>query len=127
MFKRLIITTIANRRKKEIDKWSNNPIKSQEKTLKKLIKAGRQTLFGKAHNFSQINNYEDYKQNIPVVDYEGIKSYINKIMEGHRDVLWPGRPIYFAVTVFPLPTFNTSPNKDLFLETFVIALMTSET
>ena len=98
MFKRLIIRTIANRRKKEIDKWSNNPLKSQEKTLKKLIKAGRQTLFGKAHNFSQINNYEDYKQNIPVVDYEGIKSYINKIIEGGRDVLWPGRPIYFAIT-----------------------------
>mgnify|MGYP001378132143 CR=1 FL=1 len=98
MFKRLIITTIASRRKKEIDKWSNNPLKSQEKTLKNLINAGRQTLFGKAHNFSQINNYEDYKKNIPVVDYEGIKSYINKIIEGHRDVLWPGRPIYFAVT-----------------------------
>ena len=78
MFKRLIIRTIASRRKKEIDKWSNNPLKSQEKTLKKLIKAGRQTLFGKAHNFSQINNYEDYKKNTPVVDYEGIKSYINK-------------------------------------------------
>ena len=98
MFKKLIIRIIATRRKKEIDKWSNNPLKSQEKTLKKLIKAGRQTLFGKAHNFSQINNYEDYKQNIPVVDYEGIKSYINKIMEGGRDVLWPGRPIYFAIT-----------------------------
>lgn len=98
MLKSFIIKKLAARRKKAIEKWSNKPVISQENTLKKLIKSGQKTLFGKDHNFSQIKKYEDYKKNIPVVDYEGIKPYINKIIQGDRNVLWPGRPAYFAVT-----------------------------
>ena len=61
MLKSFIIKKLAARRKKAIEKWSNNPVISQENTLKKLIKSGQKTLFGKDHNFSQIKTYEDYK------------------------------------------------------------------
>tara|TARA_B100000427_G_scaffold183975_1_gene152931 strand:+ start:1013 stop:2509 length:1497 start_codon:yes stop_codon:yes gene_type:complete len=98
MLSHTIINFLARRRKKEIEKWAKNPIRSQKKTLTKLIEAGEKTLFGKDHFFSQITTYEDYKKHVPISDYEGIKKYIKKIIEGHKNILWPGRPKYFAIT-----------------------------
>jgi len=98
MFKHFIISFLAKRQKKAILKWAENPIISQSETLKNLISSGEKTLFGRDHNFKTINSYNSFKKNIPVVDYEEIKPYINKIIQGKTDVLWPGRPKYFAIT-----------------------------
>ena len=98
MFKHFIISFLAKRQKKAVLKWAENPITSQNETLKNLISSGKKTLFGRDHNFNSINSYSSFKKNIPIVDYEEIKPYINKIIQGKGDVLWPGRPKYFAVT-----------------------------
>ncbi len=79
-------------------KWINNPIESQKKVFYKLIRSAKHTAFGKDHHFSQITSYEDFKKNVPVTDYEGLKPYIEKIINGEYNVLWKGRPIYFAKT-----------------------------
>ncbi|MDG2397158.1 MAG: GH3 auxin-responsive promoter family protein [Flavobacteriaceae bacterium] len=79
-------------------KWINNPIDAQKKTLKKLIYKGKQTQFGKQHDFSRINTYQEFVQNVPVRDYEGLKRYIEKIINGEDNVLWPGKPLYFSKT-----------------------------
>ena len=79
-------------------KWIENPINAQEKTLKYLIKNASKTKFGIDHNFKLIKNYEDFKLNVSVNDYEGIKPYIELIIAGENDVLWQGRPLYFAKT-----------------------------
>jgi phenylacetate-coenzyme A ligase PaaK-like adenylate-forming protein len=79
-------------------KWMNNPVKAQEKTLQYLIKNAQNTDFGKDHNFDQIQNYEDFKKNVPIRDYEGLKHYIEKVKAGKSDVLWKGHPVYFAKT-----------------------------
>jgi len=78
--------------------WSSSPIKTQEKVLLSLIKSARNTAFGKDHNFSAIDSYERFKLQVPVRDYEGLKNYIERIKGGEKDVLWPGRPSYFAKT-----------------------------
>ena len=74
------------------------PIKWQEKTLADLISQARNTEFGKDHNFDSIKTYEDFKKQVPVNDYEGLKSYIDKVVEGTENVLWPGVPAYFCKT-----------------------------
>jgi hypothetical protein len=79
-------------------KWINNQIGSQQKILRQLINQAENTQFGKDHNFSQITSYEDFKKAVPIRDYEGLKHYIEKIIEGNYNVLWKGRPIYFAKT-----------------------------
>ncbi len=79
-------------------KWSKNPIKTQERVLQRLIKTSQSTDFGKDHHFKEIKNYTDFKKNVPVRDYEQLSHYIEKIKEGKRDVLWPGLPIYFSKT-----------------------------
>jgi hypothetical protein len=79
-------------------KWSAQPGKYQEKIFKELIARGRNTVFGKDHGFESIRHYEDFKNNVPVRDYEDIKPYIQQVLEGKADVVWPGKPAYFAKT-----------------------------
>ena len=79
-------------------KWSKNPVKTQDKVFKKLISKAKHTRFGKDHSFYQIHRKEDFSKHVPIRDYEEIKTYINRIIDGETNVLWPGRPIYFAKT-----------------------------
>ena len=79
-------------------KWSNNPIKTQEKVLQSLLDKAKNTDFGKDHGFLDIQNYDEFKKAVPVRDYEGLKHYIERIREGKLDVLWKGKPLYFAKT-----------------------------
>ncbi|MCF6350069.1 MAG: GH3 auxin-responsive promoter family protein [Flavobacteriaceae bacterium] len=83
---------------KNIEKWSNNPIKTQEKVFNNLISSAKNTVFGKEHAFNKINTYQDYKKQVPVRDYEALKPYIEQILDGENNVLWKGKPIYFAKT-----------------------------
>ena len=79
-------------------RWSNNPIQTQEKVLHSLLDKAKNTDFGKDHGFLDIQNYDEFKKAVPVRDYEGLKHYIEKIREGKLDVLWKGKPLYFAKT-----------------------------
>ncbi len=73
-------------------------VEDQKRILKELLKTGRKTDFGADHQFDKINTYEEFRQAIPVRDYEKFKPYIEKIKEGKHNVLWKGLPIYFAKT-----------------------------
>ena len=83
---------------KRVYRWSKKPLETQEKVFQNLISEAKNTAFGKDHNFSAIKNYNDFKANIPVVDYEGLRSYVDRVVEGEEDVLWKGKPLYFAKT-----------------------------
>ena len=79
-------------------RWLKTPLKTQKKVFRNLIIKGRKTLFGRQFNFSDIKNYEDFKLRVPVFDYETLKPYIEKIKKGELNVLWKGKPLYFAKT-----------------------------
>ncbi len=83
---------------KRVYKWASNPIKTQEKVFTKLIRQAKETTFGKEHQFSTINSYDDFKKQVPVRDYEALQPYIQLILAGQSDVLWKGKPLYFAKT-----------------------------
>lgn len=73
-------------------------LQDQENILKELVKTGKTTEFGKEHHFADVKTYEDFKQAVPIRDYESFKTYIEKIKEGKHNILWKGVPIYFAKT-----------------------------
>jgi len=83
---------------KKVLRWAEKPHKTQEKVFKHLLSKGRKTAFGKDHNFDTITNYEDFKKEVVVTDYEGLKPYVDRIIAGESDVLWTGKPLYFAKT-----------------------------
>jgi hypothetical protein len=70
----------------------------QSKILKQLINKAKHTEFGKDHNFSNIFSYQDYCKKVPVRNYEQLYSYIEKVKKGNENILWPGKPRYFAKT-----------------------------
>jgi hypothetical protein len=88
----------AKQVKKRVYKWAKNPVKTQDKVFKKLISKAKNTAFGKDHDFASIKTYEDFKAKVKVSDYEGLRSYVDRVVAGEKDVLWKGKPIYFAKT-----------------------------
>jgi GH3 auxin-responsive promoter len=83
---------------KKVYKWADEPIRSQEKVFNNLIEQAKSTVFGKDHDFNSIQSHEDFKNKVPIRDYEALKPYIERIKKGEKDILWKGIPIYFAKT-----------------------------
>ena len=82
----------------KINKWASNPIETQQKVFHSLISEARSTQFGKDHDFININSHEEFVKRVPIRDYEALKPYIEKVVAGESDVLWKGKPLYFAKT-----------------------------
>src|SRR5438105_4988758 len=73
-------------------------ISIQQNLLLNLVQSAANTDFGKAHHFSEIKNYDDFKAAVRIRDYEDFKDYIELIADGREDVLWRGKPLYFCTT-----------------------------
>ena len=96
--KALLAKPYAKQIRRKINKWASNPIKTQNKVFKNLISKAALTQFGKDHDFKNITTYNDFVSRVPIRDYEDLKPYINKVVAGEKNVLWKGKPIYFAKT-----------------------------
>ncbi|WP_347923222.1 GH3 auxin-responsive promoter family protein [Pontimicrobium sp. SW4] len=97
-FKALLAKPFAKQIQKKVNKWANNPIKTQQKVFEKLISSATSTDFGKDHDFISINSYEDFQKRVPIRDYEALKPYVERVVQGEKNILWKGKPIYFAKT-----------------------------
>jgi len=79
-------------------KWARNPAETQQKVFRELLQKAQGTAFGQDHGFSGIQSYSDFAAKVPVRDYEALKDYVDRMVKGEADVLWPGKPLYFAKT-----------------------------
>ena len=82
---------------KKNNTWINAAVSTQNKQRKFILDNAKNTKFGKDHGFSKILSY-DWKKSVPIRDYEGLKPYIDLVVNGENDILWPGKPIYFCKT-----------------------------
>lgn len=78
--------------------WTSNPHKTQQRVFEHLLQTAQQTAFGKDHNFAAIKTPLQFAEQVPIRDYEALKPYMDRAVEGNEDILWPGRPLYFAKT-----------------------------
>jgi hypothetical protein len=85
---------VANKQKQ----WTSQPVKYQEQVLQDILRKGRNTIFGRDHKLDQVRSQEEFIQAVPVRDYEDLKPYVDKVVQGQKDILWPGIPAYFAKT-----------------------------
>ncbi len=74
----------------------SQPHVSQSDVLENLLFSASDTEFGIQHKFSEIRHYGDYRQQVPIAEYDDIKHYIKRMMYGERDVLWPGKVRWFS-------------------------------
>ena len=83
---------------KKTQAWVTTPVETQKAVFINLIKDAKETQFGKDHYFDQIRTYEDFSKQVPVRDYEALKPYVDRVVKGEENILWKGKPLYFAKT-----------------------------
>ena len=91
-----IISWVIKKRIHRINKFIKEPIQSQDKLLKDLIRKSKNTIWGKKYNYPEINNYTDFKKTVPIQSYEDIKTYVDLIKNGEKNVLWAEKVLSFA-------------------------------
>ena len=78
--------------------WSDNPVQTQQTVFKEIIRQAKNTQFGIDHHFDSINSFQDFSNKVPIRDYEALKPYVDRVVQGEENVLWKGKPLYFAKT-----------------------------
>ncbi|WDF57095.1 GH3 auxin-responsive promoter family protein [Mucilaginibacter sp. KACC 22063] len=97
-FKAFIGKLYANIAQKHINNIRKNALTLQDKTFRYLVSEAANTVFGEDHGFNDIHNYNDFKKRVPIRDYEGLRTYIDRIIKGEDNIMWPGIPAYLAKT-----------------------------
>lgn len=80
----------------DIELFLKYPHDVQNELLKKLVEQGAQTEFGKKYGFKDIKNYNTFKERVPVHTYEQFFPYIERLMRGEQNILWPSEIKWFA-------------------------------
>lgn len=83
---------------KKTQKWASNAVETQQKVFFDLIRQAENTQFAKDHDFANIKTTEDFAQHVPIRDYEALKPYVDCVVNGEENILWKGKPLYFAKT-----------------------------
>ncbi|MDP3790896.1 MAG: GH3 auxin-responsive promoter family protein [Candidatus Omnitrophota bacterium] len=82
----------------KFDKKTKNPLSAQKEFLLNMLYSNRDTVFGKEHKFSEIKTIDDFQKNVPVRNYEGLRPYIKKMMEGSDGILVKDKVIFYGIT-----------------------------
>jgi hypothetical protein len=90
------ISKLARMRLWRIENWSNHPVAAQREVLQHLVTEGQYTEFGKKYNFSKLFTVREFKKNVPIHEYDDIKPYIMRMMDGEENVLWNTPVTWFA-------------------------------
>ena len=96
--KSFLATIFAQNTYRKTQLWARNPITTQQKVFEELIKQAKNTHFGIDHHFNKIKTTKDFANKVPIRDYEGLKPYIDRVVNGEENILWKGKPLYFAKT-----------------------------
>jgi GH3 auxin-responsive promoter len=88
------ISSLARMRLWRIEAWKNNPLDAQREVLQDLVTSAQYTEFGRKYNFSRLFNVRSFKEAVPIHDYDDLKPYIERIMNGEQNILW-NTPIYW--------------------------------
>ena len=87
---------LIKKRISQIDSIRNNPLVVQDAVFNTLIRSAESTEWGMKHNYSEIETYEQFKALVPIQDYEDVKPYIERAIQGEENLLWPGQTNWFA-------------------------------
>ncbi len=91
-----IFAWLMKKRIHQIDLFRKYPLEVQNEMLEKLLKAAINTEWGKLYAYSRIENYHSFNSNVPLQEYEDIKPWVERLMEGEQNLLWPTETKWFA-------------------------------
>lgn len=79
-----------------IDNFMLNPIDTQKRVFNDLIGSAQFTEYGKKYEFQHLNSIAEFQQKVPLNNYDSLKPYIQRILEGEQNILWPSEITWFA-------------------------------
>src|SRR5579871_92184 len=82
------ISRLARLRLWQIEQWMQNPVDMQRQVLQHLVTSAQYTEFGRKYNFSKIFSIKEFKKAVPIHEYDDLKPYIQRIMNGEQNILW---------------------------------------
>ena len=84
-----VLSWLLKKRYHQIELFMKYPHEVQSEWFKRLISTAKDTEWGRKYDYKSINSYEDYRDRVPVNDYDSIKGDIDLLMKGKQNVLWP--------------------------------------
>lgn len=103
------ISSLARMRQWRIDGWRSHPLDAQREVLQNLVTSAQYTEFGRKYNFSSLYNIRDFKKAIPIHEYNDLKPYIERCMNGEQNLIWNSPIVWFA------KSSGTSGDKSKFI------------
>ena len=103
------ISKLARMRLWRINNWTNYPVAAQREVLQSLIAEAQYTAFGKQYHFSSLFSVKDFKKTVPIQEYDSLRLYIQRMMDGEENVLWDSPIGWFA------KSSGTSNDKSKFI------------
>lgn len=91
-----IFAWIIKKRIHQIDLFKKYPLEVQQELFDKMIFSAQNTEWGSAHNFTSIRKYNDFRQNVPLQEYNDVQPFVDRLMEGEQNLLWPSDTKWFA-------------------------------
>lgn len=90
------ISRLARFRHWRIEQWVNEPIAAQREVLQDLVTHGQYTEFGRKYGFTSLFNIRTFKAAVPIQEYDDLKPYIERLMQGEQNLLWNTPVNWFA-------------------------------
>ncbi|MFT6815303.1 MAG: hypothetical protein ACJAZ3_001208 [Sphingobacteriales bacterium] len=104
-----VVSWVMKKRIHQIELFMKYPHEVQDEWRKNLIYDARNTEWGKKYDYSSINTVKDFKNRIPIQNYESLEPYIQKLLDGEQNILWPSEIKWFA------KSSGTTSNKSKFI------------
>lgn len=104
-----IFAWMMKKRIHQIDLFRKYPIHVQEELFMELLQTAAHTEWGEKHLFASIQNYADFKSTVPLQSYEDLKPFVDRMIQGEKNLLWPGEIKWFA------KSSGTTSNRSKFI------------
>ncbi len=91
-----VVSWFLRKRVSQIDYFRTHPEEVQQNTLKELLHSARDTMWGRKYGYQDIRDYEEYRRRVPLQDYEDVKPYVDRLLQGEQQLLWPTDIQWFA-------------------------------
>lgn len=103
------ISLFFQKRMSAIERFATEPDLIQERQLRFLLNKAGETEWGKRYDFKSIRSYPDYRERVPIQSYDDLKPFINRMIRGEKNILWPSTVHWYA------KSSGTTSDKSKFL------------
>ncbi|MDL2303865.1 GH3 auxin-responsive promoter family protein [Bacteroides sp. OttesenSCG-928-D19] len=91
-----LVSPVFSARQRKIEQFGRQTADIQTRQLKHLLKFARDTEWGRKYGFRDTADYKTFCERVPVSDYEDLHPFIERMVNGEKDVLWPSVVHWFA-------------------------------